>query len=113
MPRDKVFAKLLQAAWNSDIVTVVAAGNDGVYTLGNPTIPTTIDNVTPQRFGTDNNALITVGGAINNGSLVSPYRGEFFSSPGLARVEDIFQHYFCCCLCQILRHAKCPRDFLR
>lgn len=42
-----------------------AAGNQGVL----PALTTTLDRVTPQHLGTDINSLITVGGAINNGSL--------------------------------------------
>jgi hypothetical protein len=63
MPRDKVFQKILRFAWEKDIVVVVAAGNDGFGPLS------TLDRQTPQRLGTDTNPLITVGGAINNGSL--------------------------------------------
>jgi hypothetical protein len=54
---------MLKLAWSLDVVIVCAAGNDGI----GPLKP--LDIISPQRFGTDTNPLITVGGAINNGSL--------------------------------------------
>jgi hypothetical protein len=63
-PRDKRFMEMLKLAWDNDIVIVCAAGNSGVGSSA-----TTLDLTTPQRLGTDTNPLITVGGAISNGSL--------------------------------------------
>jgi len=50
---------MLQDAWDAGIVTIVAAGNDGGTTA----------KATPQRLGTTDNGLITVGGIQNDGSI--------------------------------------------
>jgi hypothetical protein len=52
---------LLNEAWAEGIVTVVAAGNEGPHG--------TTDRTTPQRLGTPNNPLITVGGIFDDGSI--------------------------------------------
>lgn len=51
---------LLAEAWENDIVTVISNGNDAAVTLG---------DLSPQRFGRFDNALITVGTATANGDL--------------------------------------------
>lgn len=50
--KNDFFLNLLTNAWRNDIVTVVCALNDPEWTLG---------DVSPQRYGRPNNALITVG----------------------------------------------------
>lgn len=52
------FLPLLAEAWSNDIVTVVACSNAAHHTLGDQS---------PQRYGTTDNALITVEQVLNNG----------------------------------------------
>ena len=59
---DPFWNTILNDAWGANIVTVVAAGNDGL--AGGR-----IENFVPVRLGRPNNALITVGGTYNNGYL--------------------------------------------
>jgi subtilisin family serine protease len=57
-----MFERLLRKCWNSEIVTVVAAGNDGRNEgVLNDNVPTALGNVS--------NELITVGGINLDGSL--------------------------------------------
>ncbi|KAK3049051.1 hypothetical protein LTR09_009705 [Extremus antarcticus] len=56
---DPMMQTMLQDAWDAGIVTIVAAGNDGGTTA----------KATPQRLGTTDNGLITVGGIQNDGSI--------------------------------------------
>ena len=69
------FDQILTSCWNNDIITVVAAGNDGL--LGR-----SLDESTPQKVGTANNGLITVGGVKNNGvlDLQTTYRAGLLGS---------------------------------
>lgn len=57
--KDIIMNQRLQQCWGQDIVTIVAAGNSGPSEF--------LDENTPQRLGTPNNALITVGGVSNDG----------------------------------------------
>lgn len=54
--------RALQFAWANDIITVIASGNDGDRGLK-------LAHSTPQNLGTVDNALITVGGVIADGSV--------------------------------------------
>ncbi len=56
-----ILRERLESSWQNDIITVVAAGNEG----------RPLDRVTPQKLGTAENALITVGGVNNKGVLDS------------------------------------------
>jgi hypothetical protein len=82
-PRDTVFQRVLAYAWSRDVVVVCAAGNEGV----GPLQTQTLDRITPQHFGTDTNPLITVGGAISNGSLW--YQTTPFNPPPNARFPNL------------------------
>lgn len=53
----------MQLCWEKDIITTVAAGNDGQLGSGS------LSYYTPQEMGTPDNALITVGGVYANGVL--------------------------------------------
>ncbi|KAK4694278.1 hypothetical protein P7C71_g3279, partial [Lecanoromycetidae sp. Uapishka_2] len=59
---DPLFTSILNSAWAADVVTVVAAGNDGLL-YGE------LGNFVPTRLGGPNSPLITVGGTYNNGYL--------------------------------------------
>lgn len=59
---EQIMQRILEDMWSMDVTMVVAAGNDGQ--LGH-----SLDEIVPQKLGSPDNALITVGGVYKDGTL--------------------------------------------
>ena len=64
-PKSEIMKRALYRCWALDIITVVAAGNDGMLQESGA-----LHKHTPQNHGKPNNALITVGSVDERGVLV-------------------------------------------